>query len=110
MIPAYGRDLIAIRSKGIEPSYVCISLNFALGKALPRLVVPVGMKVSDTDFKCVTGLNCLIAHEGETARALDIAESVLKHGAKLATIHDQATNETTTTAEVVAIRGKTWES
>lgn len=104
-LPAYGRDLIAIRQRGVNPSYVCISLNFELGRALPRLVVPVGVKVSDIDFRCVSGLDCLIAHEDETSRALDVAESALKAGARLATINDQTTGKTIVTDEVKAIRG-----
>lgn len=102
-LPAYGRDLIAIRQRGVSPSFVCISLNFALGKALPRLVVPVGVKVSGTDFRCVSGLNCLIAHKGETGRALEVAEAALMAGALMATVHGDG--ETITTDQVKAIRG-----
>lgn len=102
-LPAYGRDLIDIRQRGVAPSYVCIALDFALGMALPRLVVPVGVKVSDTDFRCVSGLDCLIAHKGETSRALDVAEAVLRCGATMATVHGDG--ETITTEQVKAIRG-----
>ena len=58
-----------------------------------------------TVLRLVAGLDCLIAHESKAIRALDIAELAIRNGATRATIHDQHTNETITTAEVLAIRG-----
>lgn len=105
MIPAYGRDLLEIRRKGYAPAWVVIALNFKLGKAMPRVCVPVDVQVAELDLRCVAGLDCLIAHENEKRRALDIAELALRHGATKATIHDQCDDETFTTDEVKAIRG-----
>lgn len=102
-LPAYGRDLVNLQRTGRNVEWLLISLSFALGKALPRLVVPAGVKVSDTDFRCVSGLNCLIAHKGETGRALEVAEAALMAGALMATVHGDG--ETITTDQVKAIRG-----
>lgn len=105
-LPAYGRDLIALRQRGVNPAWLCVSLGFALGRAMPRVVVPDDTEVWELDLRCVAGLSCLIAHDGKPTRALDIAELALKSGATLATIHDKHTGKTTTTAEVMAIRGR----
>lgn len=104
-LPAYGRDLIALQKTGRNLEWVAICLNFALGRALPRLVVTNDSDIGQLDLRCVAGLNCLVAHDGQIGRALDVAEVALRHGAKLATIHDSRTSETITTAEVMAIRG-----
>lgn len=105
-LPAYGRDLVNLQKTGKNVSWIVISLGFALGKALPRLVVPDDCDIRTLDLNCVAGLDCLVAHKSKMNRALDIAELALKHGASRATIIDCDTAETTTTSEVIAIRGK----
>ena len=104
-LPAYGRDLLNLQKTGRNVAWLCISLDFALGKALPRVVVSDDTDLGQLDLRLVAGLDCLIAHESKASRALDIAELAIRHGATRATIHDQHTNETITTAEVLAIRG-----
>lgn len=106
-LPAYGRDLIAYQRQGMNVPWLIIALDFALGKALPRVVVTDDTDLGQLDLNLVAGLDCLIAHESKASRALDVAELALKHGATRAAIHDQHTGQTTTTAEVLAIRGKT---
>ncbi len=104
-LPAYGRDLVNLQKTGRNVEWLLISLSFALGKAVPRLVVTDDSDIGQLDLRCVAGLDCLIAHEGKTSRALDVAELAIRHGARLAAVHDQRTDETITTAEVMAIRG-----
>lgn len=108
-LPAYGRDLIALRNDGIDPAWLCIAIGFEPGMAMPRVVVPDDTEVAELDLRCVAGLQCLVAHDGKQGRALDIAELAIRSGAALATIHDQQTGTTTTTAEVLAIRGQSWQ-
>lgn len=105
-LPAYGRDLIDMRNQGINPTWLCIAVGFLPGRAMPRVVVPDDTDIAELDLRCVAGLQCLVAHDGKQRRALDIAELAIRSGAALATIHDQQTGTTTTTAEVLAIRGQ----
>lgn len=104
-LPAYGRDLIALQKTGRNVGWLVISLDFKLGKALPRLVVTDDTDISDLDLRLVAGLECLVAHEGKTTRALDVAELALRCGAKLCCVHDQHDSSTIYTDEVIAIRG-----
>ena len=104
-LPAYGRDLVNLQQSGRNVSWLCISLDFKLGKALPRVVVTDDTDIAELDLRCVAGLECLIAHKGKTTRALDVAELALRNGATLATIHDRYDGSTISTSEVIAIRG-----
>lgn len=104
-LPAYGRDLVNLQRTGRNVEWLLISLSFALGKAMPRVVVPDDMQVAELDLRCVAGLDCWIAHEGKTSRALDIAELALRSGATRCVVHDLNAAEVLTTNEVKAIRG-----
>ena len=103
-LPAYGRDLVNLQRSGRNVGWLVIALDFDLGRALPRVVVTDDIKITELDLRCVAGLDCLVAHEGNGNRALDVAELALRNGAKLCGTHDQA-GSSLTTAEVRAIRG-----
>lgn len=105
-LPAYGRDLVNLQRSGRNVEWLVISLRFDLGRALPRVVVPDDIKVSDLDLSFVAGLECTVAHKGQESRALDVAELALRNGAKRCGTHDQATGTGLTTADVLAIRGR----
>ena len=104
-LPAYGCDLQNLQRSGRNVAWLCIALDFSLGGALPRLVITDDSELGEIDLSIVAGLECLIAHKGKSKRAMEVAEVAMRHGAKLATIHNQTTGETITTAEVLAIRG-----
>lgn len=107
-LPAFGRELVAAQRKGLNVSWLCISLDWNLGRAFPRVVVPVDVQARELDMRLARGLDCMIAHRGEASRALDIAEVVLLDGATLCSIFDVELGRfTLTTAEVVAARGMT---
>lgn len=104
-LPAYGRDLVALQRSGRNVQWLIISLSFALGRALPRVVIPDDAHIGALDLNCVAGLDCLVAHEGNERRALDVAELALKCGATRCVTHDQNTGTGFTTDEIRAIRG-----
>lgn len=105
-LPAYGRDLLALQRSGRNVVWLVVSLGFDLGRAMPRLVVPNDMPLDTLDMGLIDGVSCLIAHEGQRNRAMDVAEIVMQNGATHCTILDAETAECITTAEVMAIRGK----
>jgi len=104
-LPAYGRDLIALQKTGRNVAWLVISLDFALGRALPRVVVADDIGIGELDLRCVAGLECTVAHEGKPSRALDVAYLALKNGAARCGVHDCATSKSLTTNEVLAIKG-----
>lgn len=104
-LPAYGRDLVNLQRSGRNVSWLIISLDFELGRALPRVVVPDDISIGELDLSFVAGLECTVAHEGKQSRALDVAELALRNGATLCTTHDQRTGTGLTTTDVKAIRG-----
>lgn len=103
-LPAYGRDLIAMQRAGRNVGWLVIALGWHLGRALPRVVVPDDTDIAELDLSIVAGLECTVAHEGQTRRALDIAELAILNGATVCVVHDQATGKTMTTAEVLLAR------
>lgn len=105
-LPAYGRDLVALQRSGRNVEWLIISLSFDLGRALPRVVVTDDISIAELDLRCVVGLECIVAHEGNERRALDVAVLALRNGAKRCGTHDQSTGTGLTTDEVLAIRGK----
>lgn len=104
-LPAYGRDLVNLQRSGRNVEWLIISLSFDLGRALPRVVVPDDADIRELDLRCVAGLDCIVAHEGNERRALDVAELALRNGAALCGTRDQTTGTGLTTAEIKAIRG-----
>ena len=104
-LPAYGRDLVNLQRSGRNVKWLVIALSFDLGRAMPRVVVPGDMRIADLDLRCVAGIECMVAHEGQGSRALDVAELALRNGAKRCGTHDMATGTGLTTADVLAIRG-----
>lgn len=105
-LPAYGRDLIVLQRTGRNLSWLVISLGWDYGKAVPRLVVPDGLPVSELDLSMLGGMECIVAHSGQSSRALDVAELALRSGASRCGVFDmeRGTMEFTT-AEVIAKRG-----
>lgn len=104
-LPAYGKDLVNLQRSGRNVEWLVISLSFALGRALPRVVVPGDTSVSDLDLRFVAGLECTVAHENEETRALDVAELALRNGARLCGTFDMTKGIGLTTDEIKAIRG-----
>lgn len=104
-LPAYGRDLVALQKTGRNVEWLLISLSFALGKALPRVVVPDDTDIADLDLRFVAGLECTVAHEGNEKRAIDVAELALRNGASECGAFDKATGVWLGTAQIKAIRG-----
>lgn len=104
-LPAYGRDLINLQRSGRNVEWLVICLNFALGRALPRLVVTDDTDLAELDLRCVAGLDCVVAHDGNESRALDVAELALRSGAKRCGTFDRKAGRGLTTSEVIAIRG-----
>lgn len=105
MLPAYGRDLLALQQSGRNVEWLVIALDFDLAKPLPRVVVTPKHNLAELDLRCVAGLDCLVAHEGNQPRALDVAELALRYGATRCVTHDQQTGTGLTTDEIKAIRG-----
>jgi hypothetical protein len=104
-LPAYGRDLVAMQRAGHNVGWLCIATEWHLGRALPRVVVTDDTDIANLDLSIVAGLECTVAHEGQTGRALDIAELAIRNGATLCGVHDQHTGKSMTTAEVLLARG-----
>lgn len=105
-LPAFGRELVAAQRKGLNVPWLLIALDWNLGRAFPRIVVPVDIQARELDMRLVRGLGCMIAHRGEASRALDIAEAVLLAGATSCPIFDVELGRLTlTTAEVAVVRG-----
>ena len=104
-LPAYGRDLLNLQKTGRNVEWLIIALDFSLGRALPRLVVTDDTDVGELDLRCVAGLECTVAHEGKTTRALDVAELAIKNGASKCGTLDMTTSAKLTTDEIKAIRG-----
>jgi hypothetical protein len=105
-LPAFGRELVDAQRKGLNVAWLCIALDWNLGRAFPRVVVPVDIQARDLDMRLARGLGCMIVHRGEASRALDIAEVTLLAGATECPIFDVALRRLTlTTAEVVRVRG-----
>lgn len=105
-LPAFGRELVAAQRKGLNVPWLLIALDWNLGRAFPRVVVPVEVQARELDMRLARGLGCMIAHRGEASRALDVAEAVLLAGATECPIFDVALGRLTlTTAEVAVVRG-----
>ena len=104
-LPAYGRDLVNLQRSGRNVEWLIIALDFALGRALPRVVVTGDTKVAELDLRCVAGLGCIVAHRGQTSRAMDVAELALRNGATTCGAFDAEAKQMLTTNEIRAIRG-----
>lgn len=104
-LPAYGRDLIAYQRKGFNVPWLIISLDFSLGKAMPRVVVTDDTDIATLDLNLVAGLDCTVAHKGKAIRALEVAELVLRSGAKKCGVFDRDAREMISTEEVISIMG-----
>jgi hypothetical protein len=105
-LPAYGRELLVAQRQGYGVPWLCIALDWNLGRAFPRVVIPADIQADEIDFSLVAGLGCMVAHRGETIRALDVAEAALIAGAKACPVFDMAIGKLTMTTDgVMAIRG-----
>lgn len=105
-LPAYGRALIDAQRQGFNAPWLCIALAWDLGRAFPRVVIDADTQAHELDLRLVAGLGCMVAHRGETTRALDVAEAALVAGAESCPVFDVAIGRlTATTDEVKAIRG-----
>lgn len=105
-LPAFGRDLLDIQRSGRNVPWLCLALDWNLGRVFPRVVIPVDLRAEELELNIVRSLGCMVAHRGETRRALDVAEAALRAGAASCSIFDTAAGRLTfTTAEVMAARG-----
>ena len=105
-LPAYGRAIFDARKRGYSVPWLCIALDWDLGRAFPRVVVTPDTQAHELDLRLVAGLGCMVAHRGETSRALDVAEAALMAGAVECPVFDVALGRlTATTTEVMAARG-----
>lgn len=104
-LPAYGRALLDAQRQGQNVAWLCLALDWELGQAFPRVVIPASTPAREIDLRLVRGLPCLVAHRGETSRAFDIAEAALMAGATVCPIFDFNTHTLTTTEEVMTARG-----
>jgi hypothetical protein len=105
-LPAYGRGLVDAQARGQNVPWLCIALAWDLGRAFPRVVIDADTPAHEVDLRLVRGLGCMVAHRGETSRALDVAEAALMAGATECPVFDVALGRlTATTDEVKAIRG-----
>lgn len=104
-LPAYGRALIDAQRSGRNVPWLVLSLDWKLGRAFPRVVVPADMQITELDLRLVAGLECMVAHSGEPTRAMDIAELALSCGAKICPVIDVTTGRATYTDEIRAARG-----
>ncbi len=106
VLPAYGRALLDAQRQGLSVPWLCIALAWDLGRVFPRIVVPSTTKAHELDLRMARGLPCMVAHRGETSRALDVAEAALLAGATRCSVFDVAARRLTlTTDEVRAARG-----
>lgn len=105
-LPAYGRELVEAQRRGLNVPWLLIALDWNLGRAFPRVVIPADMPVHELDLRLVRGLGCMVAHRGETSRALDVAEAALLADATECPVFDvTARRLTLTTDEVRVARG-----
>lgn len=105
-LPAYGRELVEAQRRGLNVPWLLIALDWNLGRAFPRVVIPADAQIAEIDFRLVRGLGCMVAHRGEPTRALDTAEAALLAGATSCPVFDRAIGRLTlTTDEVRAARG-----
>lgn len=104
-LPAYGRDLVNLQKTGRNVEWLVIALDFSLGRALPRVVVTDDTNIAELDLRLVAGLECTVAHKGQTSRALDVAELALRNGAAKCGVFDRDASQMITTDEVRLIRG-----
>ena len=104
-LPAYGRDLLNLQRSGKNVAWLLVSLDWDLGKAFPRLVVPDNSGLQGMDFAMTQGLSCWIAHRGKLTRALDVAEAITRCGGLVDLVTDRETGQHLHADEVQAIRG-----
>ncbi len=93
--PAYGRELLAAQRAGRNVPWLLIALGWDIGRALPRIVVARDIDLAKLDLCMVSGLECLVAHDAETERALDVAIIALRAGARACSIKDRQLGITT---------------
>lgn len=103
-LPAYGRALIDAQRNGRNVPCLVLSLDWKLGRAFPRVVIPADVQIAELDLHLVARLECMVAHRDETTRALDVAELALSCGAKICPVIDVQTGQVTYTDEIIAAR------
>lgn len=104
-LPAYGRDLLNLQRAGRNVAWLCVSLDWNLGRALPRLVVPKDADAADMNFEMTRDLSCWIVHDDDLSRALAVADAVSRDGGLVDLVTDYATGDHLGRAEIAAIRG-----
>lgn len=100
-LPAYGRELVEAQRRGLNVPWLLIALDWNLGRAFPRVVIPGDVQARDLDMRLARGLGCMVAHRGEPIRALDVAKAALMAGAASCCIFDRELERFTMTSNDV---------
>jgi hypothetical protein len=102
-LPAYGRELADAQRRGLNVTELVIALSWSLGKPFPRVVVTDDHVIHELDLSIVKGLSCVVAHDGDHARALAVAMLALRCGATACPVIDVNSNKALITSEVIAV-------
>ena len=66
-LPPYGKQRMAERERGLAPRWLCLALNWELGKAWPRVVIPRDLPTAGLNLRFAAGVDCIIATYPEEA-------------------------------------------
>ena len=66
-LPPYGAQRMAERERGLAPRWLCVALDWRLGHAWPRIVIPADLRIAELDLRFVAGVDCIIATYPSTA-------------------------------------------
>lgn len=69
-LPAYGRELLALRRRGLVPERtVVVALDsWSWGKAYTRLIVPSDLEPEGADFSTIAGIDCFVAWSSKISK------------------------------------------
>lgn len=71
-LPPYGKQLMAIREAGKVPvRKVIVSFDWNLGRAYPRIIIPVDANPAELDFRFLAGLPVEIIYGSQDAHQVD---------------------------------------
>ncbi|MBY0578451.1 MAG: hypothetical protein K2P57_05330 [Burkholderiales bacterium] len=80
-LPAYGRQLLEARKRGLQPrqQMVYIVFDWNLAKAFPRIIVDHAIDPKNYDFSALVGLDVVIGFEQADADlVVPLARAILK--------------------------------
>lgn len=103
-LPAFGLELVAAQKSGRNVPWLLIALDWTIGRAMPRVVVPKEIPAHAFDLRLARGLDCWVAHRDQPERALEVAHLALLAGARRCGVLDVGRVAFMTTADVLAAR------